>query len=113
MCAEGVEVCVRVCAGVCVCVCVYVMKCGAVGECMCGCGAVVKTTGAHRQVVGSIPTRKVYTSFSGGISHSLPSTTIRSPLAGSGTRCSLCHHSSMSYTHARTHTHTHTYAHIL
>ena len=68
---------------------------------MCGGGAVVKTTGAHPQVIGSIPTRKVFLSFLVA-SHALPHTS-RSPSSGSGTPGSLStfHH----VIHTGTHTH--------
>ena len=76
---------------------------------MCGCGAVVKTTGAHHQVMGSIPTRKVFLSFL-VVSHTL-SHTSRSPLLAREPPVPSPP-SIISCTHARTHTHTHTYAHI-
>ena len=70
---------------------------------MCGCGAVVRTTGAHHQVMGSIPTRKVFISFL-VVSHTLPHIT-RSPFSGSGTPSSL---STLNHImHIRTHAHIH------
>ena len=76
---------------------------------MCGCGAVVKTTGAHHQVIGSIPTRKVFTTFL-VVSHALPHAT-RSPILAREPPVPAPP-SVTSYTQTRTHTHTHTYAHI-
>ena len=76
---------------------------------MCGCGAVVTTTAAHHQVMGSIPTRKVVISFLVG-SHALSHTT-RSPFLGQEPPVPSPP-SIMSHTHARTHTYTHTCAHI-
>ena len=75
---------------------------------MCGCGAVVKATGAHHQVMGSIPIRKVYLSFLIvppylSAHHSLPLLLTR------GTLSSLSTLSHIMHTHTRTHTYTHTH----
>ena len=75
---------------------------------MCGCGAVVKTTGVHHQVMGSIPTRKVFITFL-VVSRTFPHTT-RSPILAREPPVPAPP-SVISCTHTRTHTHTHTYAH--
>ena len=94
----------HVCGRVCACVCV--MSVGHRGEFVRG-AAVVKATAAHRQVVGSSPTREVCTSFLVG-SHTLPRTI--SPLLPPWEPLGFlrpyhpCH--THSCTHARTSTHT-------
>ena len=73
---------------------------------MCGGGAVVKTTGAYPQVMGSIPTRKVFLSFL-VVSHALPHTS-RSPLLAREPPVP----SPPSITVIHTYTHTHAHAHL-
>ena len=94
----------RVCG--CVWVCVRVMRVEQ-GEIGVQDGTVVETTAAHRQVVGSSPTRKVYTPFLVA-SHTFlctvsPSFLPREPLVPSG-------HRLIARIHIHTHTHTHLHA---